>query len=93
MTSHDVMEATLFKKSLSRGSELQSSRACSMEIKTGFVVHILMLIVGGKTKHISYLQRFRLYLWLNKVALWVYLLVTCRLFAWACVRVGYVVCV
>ncbi|XP_039533815.1 cytotoxic and regulatory T-cell molecule isoform X2 [Pimephales promelas] len=47
MTSHDVMEATLFKKSLSRGSELQSSRACSMEIKTGFVVHILMLIVGG----------------------------------------------
>lgn len=49
MTFHDVMEATLFKKSLCRGSELQSSRARSMEIKTVFVIHILMFIVGGKT--------------------------------------------
>ncbi|XP_051766909.1 cytotoxic and regulatory T-cell molecule isoform X2 [Ctenopharyngodon idella] len=47
MTFHDVMEATLFKKSLCRGSELQSSRARSMEIKTVFVIHILMFIVGG----------------------------------------------
>lgn len=49
MTFHDVTEAALFKKSLCRGSELQSSRASSMEIKTVFVIHILMFIVGGKT--------------------------------------------
>ncbi|XP_048036686.1 cytotoxic and regulatory T-cell molecule isoform X3 [Megalobrama amblycephala] len=47
MTFHDVTEAALFKKRLCRGSELQSSRASSMEIKTVFVIHILMFIVGG----------------------------------------------
>lgn len=45
---HDVMEAAVFKESKQR-KWASDSRVCSMEIKTVFVIHTLMSIIGGKT--------------------------------------------